>query len=162
MFAREVTLATELAGDSNSALTLQETDDFCRQPKIARQLQRVGHKPKLSDEAVFSLALLQEFTGIVDEDDYWRYVCESFESCFPGQLVDRTQYHRRKKNLNPLVNTFRSQLVIIPGYHIIDCIGNSVLTVTKFFGGQILSLAPLNRMTRRMAKRCWPYRPRHL
>lgn len=115
-------------------------DDFCRQPQITRQLQRVGHKSKLSDKAVFSLALLQEFTGIVDEDDYWCYVCEQFEACFPGQLVDRTQYHRRKKNLNPLVNTFRSQLArqlpIIPGYHIIDCIGSSALTVTKFFGNQ--------------------------
>lgn len=115
-------------------------DDFCRQPKIARQLQRVGHKPRLSDEAILSLALFQEFTGVVDEDDYWRYVCEQLESCFPGQLVDRSQYHRRKKNLNPLINIFRSQLVAqlptIPGHHIIDCLGSSALTVTKFFGSQ--------------------------
>lgn len=115
-------------------------DDFCRQPKIARQLKRAGRKPKLSDEAVLSLALFQEFTGVVDEDDYWRYVRERFESCFPGALVDRSQYHRRKKNLNPLINIFRSQLVkqlpTIPGYHIIDCIGSSALTVTKFFGSQ--------------------------
>jgi hypothetical protein len=115
-------------------------DDFCRQPKIARQLKRVGHKPKLSDEAVLSLALFQEFSGVIDEDDYWRYVCVHFESCFPGQLVDRSQYHRRKKNLNPLVNNFRSQLVrrlpTIPDYHIIDCIGSSALTVTKFFGSR--------------------------
>jgi len=115
-------------------------EDFCRQPEIIRQLRRVGHKPKLSDEAILSLALFQEFTGIVDEDDYWRYTCERFESCFPGQLVDRSQYHRRKKNLNPLVNVFRLQLVgqlpIIPRHHIIDCVGSSVLTVTKFFGSQ--------------------------
>lgn len=115
-------------------------DDFCRQPEINQRLKRVGHKPKLSDVAILSLGLLQEFTGLVDEDDYWRYVCEHFESCFPGQLIDRSQYHRRKKNLNPLINVFRAQLVrrlpTIPGYHIIDCLGSSALTVTKFFGSQ--------------------------
>jgi hypothetical protein len=115
-------------------------DDFCAQPKVAAQLRCPGRKPKLSDKAILSLALLQEFTGIVDEDDYWQYVCENFESCFPGQLIDRGQYNRRKKNLDPLINIFRSQLVAllptIPGYHIIDCVGTSVATVTKFFGSQ--------------------------
>lgn len=115
-------------------------DDFCAQPKVAAQLRRSGRKPKLSDVAILSLALLQEFTGIVDEDDYWHYICEQFESCFPGQLVDRSQYNRRKKNLNPLVATFRSQLATqlptVPGHHIIDCVGTSVATVTKFFGSK--------------------------
>lgn len=115
-------------------------EDFCRQPDITAQLHRVGHKPKLSDEAVLSLALMQEFTGITDEDDYWKYVCEQFESCFPGMLIDRSQYHRRKKNLNPLINLFRlhqvRRLPVIPGHHIIDCLGSSALTVTKFFGSQ--------------------------
>ena len=115
-------------------------DDFCKQPEIINQLHRVGHKPKLSDEAVLSLALLQEFSGILDEDDYWKYARNNFESCFPGALIDRTQYHRRKKNLNPLINTFRlqqlSKLPIAHGRHIIDCIGSSVLTVTKFFSSQ--------------------------
>ncbi len=115
-------------------------DDFCAQPQVAMQLQRPGRKPKLSDVALLSLALLQEFTGIVDEDDYWQYVRRTFESYFPGMLIDRSQYNRRKKNLNPLINTFRSQLVkllpAIPGHHIIDCIGSSALTVTKFFGSQ--------------------------
>ncbi len=112
-------------------------DDFCKQPAVSAQLNRVGAKPKLSDAALLSLALLQEFTGIKDEDDYWQYVNEKFEAYFPNQLVDRTQYHRRKKNLNPLVNLLRNQLKlrlpVIPGYHIIDTIGSSALTVTKFF-----------------------------
>lgn len=115
-------------------------DDFCRQPQIARQLRRPGSKPKLPDTAVLSLALFQEFTGVIDEDDYWRYVRKQFTSCFPGQLVDRSQYHRRKKNLNPLVNELRYQLAQqlpkVAGCHIVDCLGSSVLTVTKFFGSQ--------------------------
>jgi hypothetical protein len=115
-------------------------DDFCRQPKIACQLKRTGRKPKLSDEAVLSLGLLQEFTGIVDEDDYRRYVRKQFASCFPGQLIDRSRYHRRKKALNPLANELHRELAkglpIIPGHHIVDCVGTSALTVTKFFGSQ--------------------------
>lgn len=115
-------------------------DDFCAQPKVAAQLRRPGRKPKLSDVAILSLALLQEFTGIVDEDDYWRYVHLTFESYFPEMLIDRSQYNRRKKNLNPLVNLFRLQQVThlpaIPGHHIIDCVGTSVATVTKFFGSR--------------------------
>ena len=115
-------------------------DDFCAQPKVAVQLHRVGRKPKLSDVAILSLALLQEFTGITDEDDYWKYVCREFESSFPNRLIDRSQYHRRKKNLHPLINLFRSQQVtklpVIPDYHIIDCVGSSALTVTKFFDSQ--------------------------
>lgn len=112
-------------------------DDFCKQPGIAARLHRSGRKPKLSDVSLLSLALLQEFTGIIDEDDYWRYVQKEFASHFPNQLVDRSQYNRRKKNLNPLINTFRLQLVsvlpTIPQHHIIDCIGSSVITATKFF-----------------------------
>lgn len=115
-------------------------DDFCAQPKVAMQLRRPGRTPKLSDVAILSLALLQEFTGIVDEDDYWHYVCGTLESYFPGMLIDRSQYNRRKKNLNPLINIFRLQQVThlptIPGHHIIDCVGTSVATVTKFFGSQ--------------------------
>jgi hypothetical protein len=115
-------------------------DDFCAQPKVAAQLKRQGRKPKLSDVAILSLALLQEFTGIVDEDDYWQYVHEKFEPYFPGMLVDRSQYNRRKRNLHPLINSFRLQQVgrlpTIPGHHVIDCIGSSALTVTKFFGSK--------------------------
>ena len=85
-------------------------DDFCRQPQILRQLRRPGPKPKLPDEAVLSLALLQEFTGVTDEDDYWRYVRRQFGSYFPRQLVDRSQYNRRKKDLSPLDNSLRGQM----------------------------------------------------
>ena len=85
-------------------------DDFCVQPQVAAQLARSGRKPKLSDVSLLSLPLLQEFTGIQDEDDYWRYVCSTFVSYFPGQLVDRSQYNRRKKNLSALINQFRSRV----------------------------------------------------
>ena len=68
-------------------------EDFCAQPEVACQLRRSGRKPKLSDVSLLSLALLQEFTGIHDEDDYWSYIRKEFSSYFPGQLIDRTQYN---------------------------------------------------------------------
>ena len=118
-------------------------DDFCMQPKVVQQLRRSGRKPKLSDTALLSLALLQEFSGIHDEDDYWSYVCHTFESYFPCQLVGRTQYHRRKKNLSTLVNQFRAQITdVLPtpelynGYHVIDAVGTTAITTTKFFGSR--------------------------
>jgi hypothetical protein len=89
-------------------------DDFCRQPQILCQLRLPGPKPKL-----------------LDEDDYWRYVWREFGSYFPGQLVDRSQYHWRKKGLSPLVSRLRSQLLRrlpkIPGYHVIDRLGSRAL-----------------------------------
>ena len=118
-------------------------DDFCMQPKVALQLYRSGRKPKLSDIALLSLALMQEFSGIHDEDDYWDYVCHAFVSYFPDQLVGRTQYHRRKKNLSELVNQFRAQVTdVLPtpelynGYHVIDAVGTTAITITKFFGSR--------------------------
>lgn len=117
-----------------------KVDEFCMQPKVARQLHRTGHKPKLSDVGLLSLALFQEYSGIHDEDDYWVYVCRDFESCFPGQLVDRSQYNRRRTNLSELINQFRGDLVDslpkIVGYHVIDAVGSAALTVTKFFGSE--------------------------
>lgn len=117
-----------------------KVDEFCMQPKVALQLHRTGHKPKLTDVALLSLALFQEYTGIRDEDDYWVYICRDFELYFPGQLVDRSQYNRRKTNLSQLINQFRGDLVSelpkIPGYHVIDAVGSAALTVTKFFGSE--------------------------
>ena len=118
-------------------------EEFCVQPEVACQLRRSGRKPKLSDVSLLSLALLQEFTGIHDEDDYWSYIRKEFSSYFPGQLIDRTQYNRRKKNLSALVNQFRAQVaqkLPIPapytGYHVIDAVGTTAITATKFFGSR--------------------------
>jgi hypothetical protein len=113
-------------------------DDLLVQPRFARQLVRVGRKPKLPDAALLTLALFQEFSGIHKEDDYWPYVSRTFGSHFPGQLVDRSQYHRRKKNLRELMSQLRATVAgTFPNpdsLHVIDCIGTTAMTVTKFFG----------------------------
>jgi hypothetical protein len=112
-------------------------DDYCTQPTVAGQLIRAGRRPKLPDVALLTPAIFQEFSGLHKEDDYWAYVRRNFATEFPGQLVDRSQYHRRKKNLSALIGQLRHYLI---GYltgpdnlHIIDCIGTTAMTVTKFF-----------------------------
>jgi hypothetical protein len=113
-------------------------DDLLAQPCFAVQLVRAGRKPTLPDVALLTLALFQEFTGIHKEDDYWPYVCRELGPYFPGQLVDRSQYHRRKKNLSALMNQLRAAMASTfpnpDNLQVIDCIGTTALTVTKFFG----------------------------
>jgi len=113
-------------------------DDALAQSHLAMQLKRTGRKPKLPDAALLTLALFQEFSGIRDEDEYWSYVRREHESCFPGQWIDRSQYNRRKKNLAGLINQIRALTArVFPNpanLHIIDCIGTTAITVTKFFG----------------------------
>lgn len=115
-------------------------DDILQQPHMAMLLERTGRKPKSPDTALLSLAIFQEFSGIRDEDDYWNYVRGELACYFPGQLVDRSQYHRRKKNLSQLINRIRHSLLETfsgPGYpRVIDCLGTSVITATKFFRSQ--------------------------
>ena len=117
-----------------------KVDDECAQPSVAHLLQRTGRKPKLSDVALVSLGLFQEFTGIKDEDEYWQYVQREHGNCFPGQWVDRSQYNRRKKNLAAVIHHIRLAVIrTLPNpsnLHIIDCIGTTAITVTKFFGSQ--------------------------
>lgn len=114
--------------------------DALAQPYLTAQLKRTGRKPKLPDVALLTLALFQEFSGIRDEDEYWQYVRREHEDCFPGQWIDRSQYNRRKKNLSALINQIRVRIVrTFPNpanLHIIDCIGTTAITVTKFFGSR--------------------------
>lgn len=124
-------------------------DDVLAQPALATQLVRSGRKPKLPDVALLTLALFQEFSGICDEDEYWCYVWREHGSCFPGQHVDRSQYNRRKKNLSELANQIR-QLVVrwLPNtlnLHIIDCVGTTAITLTKFFGSSSFPNAGIGR-----------------
>lgn len=124
-------------------------DEALKQPRLASQLRRAGRKPKLPDTALLTLALFQEFSGIHKEDDYWPYVRRELESYFPGQLVDRSQYHRRKKNLSTLINQIRrlvaKQIPNPANLHIIDCIGTSAITVTKFFSSRSFPNAGIGR-----------------
>ncbi len=93
--------------------------------------------------------MFQEFSGIRDEDEYWQYVRREHEDCFPSQWIDRSQYNRRKKNLSALINELRRQtagLLPNPGnLHIIDCIGTTAITVTKFFGSRSFPSAGIGR-----------------
>lgn len=125
-------------------------DDFCAQPQVVLQLRRSGRKPKLSDASLLSLSLLQELLVFMTKMTTGQHVRKNFANYFPGQLIDRTQDNRGKKNLSELVNQFRTQVaqkLPIPapyaGYHVIDAVGTTAITVTKFFGSRGFSNAGL-------------------
>lgn len=124
-------------------------DDALTQPPLATLLLRPGRPPKLADVALLTLALFQEFSGIADEDEYWAYVWREHGSCFPGQHIDRSQYNRRKKNLSELANQIRQSVArLLPNplnLHIIDCVGSTAMTLTKFFGSRSFPNAGIGR-----------------
>lgn len=124
-------------------------DDRLVKPTFARLLRRVGKRPKMLDVTLLTLALFQEFSGIRDEDEYWEYVSTKYMGWFPNQWIDRSQYNRRKKNLSQLINRLRVQVAhTLPNpvnLHIIDCIGTTAITVTKFFGSDSFPSAGIGR-----------------
>lgn len=124
-------------------------DEALAQPPLAALLVRTGRPPKLPDVALLTLALFQEFSGICDEDEYWLYVWREHGSCFPGQQIDRSQYNRRKKNLSHLANQLRQltagQVPNPRNLHIIDCVGTTAITLTKFFGSRSFPNAGIGR-----------------
>jgi len=69
------------------------------QPEVACSCVDLAETKTLRCEPAQS-GITPGVTGIHDEDDYWSYIRKEFSSYFPGQLIDRTQYNRRKKNLS--------------------------------------------------------------
>jgi hypothetical protein len=124
-------------------------DEALEQPRLKAQLKRVGSKPKLPDTSLITLTLFQEFSGIKDEDEYWSYIWKRYSDWFPGQHIDRSQYNRRKKNLAELVNQIRAiiarALVEPSELHIVDCIGTTAITITKFFRSNSFPSAGIGR-----------------
>ncbi len=124
-------------------------DDACLQANILPLLHHSGRKPKLPDIALLTLVIFQEFSGIKDEDEYWEYVWREHGDCFPKQRIDRSQYNRRKKNLRDLINSLRrmvaTTLAGASNLHIIDCVGTTAITITKFFGSESFPNAGIGR-----------------
>lgn len=118
-------------------------------PHLRKLLLRRGPRPKMPDMTLITLVLFQEFSGIKDEDEYWTYVRVKYADYFPGEWIDRSQYNRRKKNMQVIINWLRlsvAQAMQSPdNLHIIDCIGTEVITITKFFRSQSFPHAGIGR-----------------
>jgi hypothetical protein len=73
-------------------------------------LTRPGNKPKFSDAEVITLSLLSEALMFDSEHYLFKVLNKNFKSAFPN-LIDRSGYNRRRKNLNSLTERVWRSLV---------------------------------------------------
>jgi len=64
-------------------------------------LTKPGNKPKFSDAEVITLSLLAEALMFDSEHYLFKVLENNFKAAFPN-LIDRSGYNRRRKNLHPL------------------------------------------------------------
>lgn len=97
--------------DKNTILTIIYTivDDCIKDAAIVRLLTRPGKTPSMSDSEVISLALYQELIGDSREDHFYRLHKQELRSFFPN-LIDRSRYNRRKRDLWSVINAVRISL----------------------------------------------------
>lgn len=67
------------------------------------------HQPKMSDAAVIALAISAEAIGIDSENYFWHKLRAEHYHDFP-QLIDRSNFNRRKKSLAPYLDKINGQL----------------------------------------------------
>lgn len=70
---------------------------------------KVGKKPKFSDLEVISLNLVSEYLSIDSENLLFKKLDNQYKKVFPN-LIDRTQYNRRKKSLFHNIEMVRHHL----------------------------------------------------
>ncbi len=73
-------------------------------------LTRPGNKPKFSDAEVITLSLLSEALMFDSEHYLFKVLNKNFKAAFPN-LIDRSGYNRRRKNLNRLTERVWRSLV---------------------------------------------------
>src|SRR5256714_11769547 len=76
---------------------------------IQHALERPGPAPRLSDSEVVTLAIYQELIGEPREDHFFRLHQASLRMFFP-RLNERSRYHRRKRDLWPVILAVRISL----------------------------------------------------
>src|SRR5690606_10270146 len=84
---------------------------------------KVGRKPQFSDLEVISLNLAAEYMSIDSENFLFKKISESFGKEFPN-LIDRTQFNRRKRYLFNQIDKIRSAIanrfLEFEDYYIVD------------------------------------------
>ena len=70
---------------------------------------KVGKKPKFSDLEVISLNLTSEYLSIDSENLLFKKLQNQYERAFPN-IIDRTQYNRRRKSLFYSIEMVRKYL----------------------------------------------------
>lgn len=100
--------------DKNTILTTIYTivDDVLKESKIMKLLQRPGPKPNMSDSEMITVAIYQELIGEPREDHFYRLYEKELRPYFPN-LIDRSRYNRRKKNLWSIILAVRISLLLM-------------------------------------------------
>jgi len=73
-------------------------------------IKKVGQKPKFGDLDLITLSLVAECLSIDSENWLFSKLKCDYSSDFPD-LIDRSQYNRRRKQLNPFINLVRQGMV---------------------------------------------------
>lgn len=79
-------------------------DDFCKSQ--GRRLP--GPRPTLADSEIVTIALFCELMGKSSDYEQVRFAGQWLRGYFP-RMVDRSQYHRRRRGLTRLINRIRER-----------------------------------------------------
>jgi hypothetical protein len=97
-------------------------------------VKKVGRKPQFSDLELISLNLVAEYLSIDSENFLFKKLNESFKNDFPN-LVDRTQFNRRKKCLFNYMDKIRSCLahkfIEFEEYYIVDSMPLEICKISR-------------------------------
>jgi IS5 family transposase len=101
--------------DKNTILTTIFTivDESLQDPKIAKFLHRSsGPSPEMADSEVITVAIYEELIGDPREDHFYRLQAENIRPYFPN-LLERSRYNRRKRDLWKVILAVRTGLLIM-------------------------------------------------
>lgn len=109
------------------SLTLDLFDERGNVPKS-------GSRPQFSDLEVVSLALTAEYMSLDSENWLFNKIKSDFSSDFPN-LIERTRFNRRKRQLFPVFEKIRQQLahqfLEFEEYFIVDSMPLEVCRITR-------------------------------
>ncbi|MEK7855413.1 MAG: IS982 family transposase [Acidobacteriota bacterium] len=80
-------------------------DDFCK----SREKKRRGPVATLADSEIMTIALFCELMGKTSDYEQVQFVEQWLRDYFP-HTIDRSQYHRRRKNLLQLIDHVREKV----------------------------------------------------
>jgi len=97
-------------------------------------VKKVGRKPQFSDLELISLNLVAEYLSIDSENHLFKKINESFKDDFPN-LIDRTQFNRRKKCLFNYMDKIRGCLahkfIEFEEYYIVDSMPLEICRISR-------------------------------
>lgn len=97
-------------------------------------VRRPGPKPKMSDIEVIALALTGEYLSIDSENYLFKKINSCHKNDFPN-LIDRSQFNKRKKDLFPFIDRIRQRLadqfISTEEYFIVDSMPVEVAKISR-------------------------------